>query len=167
MIVANSGIRHADMLGVDPELWVGDFNSISGAMAAAYSDIAREVFPAGKDKTDGELAVDAALDRGATSLVVAGAFGGPRADHAYLHMALALRLAEAGVPALLTSGAQEGRPLLAGRSDFDYETGTVFSVLGFGDLTGLTVRGARWPLDAVEVPSVPRSPYPTRSPGTW
>lgn len=152
VIVADSGIRHADMLGVHPELWVGDFDSISEAMAAAYSDIPREVFPTGKDKTDGELAIDAALQRGATSLVIAGAFGGPRADHAYLHMALALRLAESGVPVLLTSGAQEGRPLLPGRSDFDYEAGTLFSVLGFGDLAGLTVAGARWPLDAVEVP---------------
>lgn len=152
VIVGDSGIRHAAMLGVHPELWVGDFDSISEAMAAAYSDIPRQVFPTGKDKTDGELAIDAAIERGATSLVIAGAFGGPRADHAYLHMALAVRLAESGVPVLLTSGAQEGRPLLPGRSDFDYEAGTLFSVLGFGDLTGLTVRGARWPLDAVAVP---------------
>jgi thiamine pyrophosphokinase len=107
------------------------------------------VFPAGKDKTDGELAVQAAMARGATSLVLAGAFGGPRADHAFLHLALAVRLAEAGIPTLLTSGAQEGVPLLPGPTDFEFAAGTLFSVLGFSDLTGLSVTGARWPLDRV------------------
>ncbi|BCH30450.1 thiamine pyrophosphokinase [Mesorhizobium sp. L-8-10] len=152
VIAADSGIRHADTLDLAPELWVGDFDSVSLAMAASYPEVPRKVFPSGKDKTDGELAIDAALSRGATSLVIAGAFGGPRADHAQLHLALAIRLAEAGVPVLLTSGAQEGVPLLPGRSAFDYEPGTLFSVLGFSDLSGLTLRGARWPLKAVEVP---------------
>ena len=77
------------------------------------------MFPAGKDMTDGEIAVDAAIARGATSLVMVGAFGGPRADHAALHLALALRLAEAGFPTVLSSGAQEGRPLLPGEASFD------------------------------------------------
>lgn len=152
VIAADSGIRHANTLGLAPELWVGDFDSVTVAMAASYPEVQREVFPAGKDKTDGELAIDAALSRGATSLVIVGAFGGPRADHAHLHLALAIRLAEVGVPVILTSGAQEGVPLLPGKASFDYEPGTVFSVLEFSDLSRLTVRGARWPLKAVEVP---------------
>jgi thiamine pyrophosphokinase len=148
-IAADSGIRHAVALGVTPELWTGDFDSVSDELASAWPDVPREIFPAGKDKTDGELAVQAAIDRGATSLVLAGAFGGPRADHAFLHLALALRLAEAGLPTLLTSGAQEGCPLLPGATDFDFAAGTLFSVLGFSDLTGLSVSGARWPLDRI------------------
>jgi thiamine pyrophosphokinase len=148
-IAADSGIRHAVALGVTPELWTGDFDSVSDELASAWPDVPREIFPAGKDKTDGELAVQAAIDRGATSLVLAGAFGGPRADHAFLHLALALRLAEAGLPTLLTSGAQEGCPLLPGATGFDFSAGTLFSVLGFSDLTGLSVSGARWPLDSI------------------
>ena len=149
VIAADSGIRHAEALGVTPELWTGDFDSVSDELASAWPDVPRQVFPAGKDKTDGELAVEAAIARGATSLVLAGAFGGQRADHAFLHLALALRLAEAGLPALLTSGAQEGCPLLPGVADFDFAAGTLFSVLAFSDLAGLSVTGARWPLDDV------------------
>jgi len=104
-----------------------------------------------KDKTDGELAIAAALERGATRLVLAGAFGGKRADHAFLHLALALRLAEAGTEVLLTSGAQEGVPLLSGAAGFDYADGTLFSILGFSELAGLTVTGAKWPLNQVVV----------------
>ena len=53
------------------------------------------------------------------------------------------------MPTLLTSGAQEGWPLLAGATRFDFAAGTLFSVLGFSELTGLSVSGARWPLDRI------------------
>ena len=102
--------------------------------------------------TDGEIAVEAALARGATSLVLAGAFGGRRADHAFLHLAAAIRLAEGGMPVVLSSGDQEGRPLLTGEAAFDFPDGTLFSILGFTPLSGLTVRGAKWPLDGAAVP---------------
>jgi thiamine pyrophosphokinase len=152
VIAADSGMRHAAALGVVPELWTGDFDSVPRQLLAEWPDTPREVFPAGKDKTDGELAVDASLTRGATSLVLAGAFGGARADHAYLHLALAMKLFEDGVPTSLTDGAQEGHPLPLGLARFDYAYGTLFSVIGFSELSGLTVRGARWPLTRVVVP---------------
>ncbi len=152
VIAADSGMLHAALLGVRPELWVGDFDSTPPHLPGELAAVPRREFPADKDMTDGELAVAIALEQGATSLVLAGAFGGQRADHAFLHMALALRLAQAGTPVLLTSGAQEGVPLLPGRGRFDYEAGTLFSVLAFSGLSGLTVEGAKWPLFEVEVP---------------
>src|SRR5262245_33020850 len=91
VIAADSGMRHAAALGVTPELWTGDFDSVPERLLAEWPDTPREIFPSGKDKTDGELAVDAALKRGATSLLLAGAFGGARGDHAYLHLALAMK----------------------------------------------------------------------------
>lgn len=152
IIAADAGIGHATALGVVPELWVGDFDSVPVDLPDALEAVPRMTFPAEKDKTDGELAVEAAFARGATALVLAGAFGGPRADHAFLHMVLAMRLAEAGIDVTLTSGTQEGVPLRSGRARFDYEDGTLFSVLGFSDLTGLSLAGAKWPLDNVQVP---------------
>ena len=152
VVAADSGIRHAHVLGVTPELWVGDFDSTPQELGERYAAVERRSFSADKDMTDGELAVAAALGLGATSLVLAGAFGGPRADHAFLHLALALRLAEAGTPTLLTSGTQEGHPLLPGTAAFDYEDGTLFSILAFSELSGLTEEGAKWPLDRVVVP---------------
>ncbi|RAZ73892.1 thiamine diphosphokinase [Mesorhizobium atlanticum] len=152
VIAADAGIGHARMLGLMPELWVGDFDSVPADLPDDLAAVPRKVFPAEKDMTDGELAIAEALRRGATSLVLAGAFGGKRADHAFLHLALAVRLAEAGTTVLLTSGAQEGAPILPGKAaSFDYANGTLFSVLGFSDLSGLTVTGAKWPLDRVEV----------------
>jgi thiamine pyrophosphokinase len=152
VIAADSGMRHAAALGLVPELWLGDFDSAPDGLPPPLDAVPRQVFPADKDKTDGELAVDAALAAGATGLLLAGAFGGPRADHAFLHLALALRLAEGGVPTRLSSGVQEGEPLLPGLTEFDYADGSLFSILGLSDLSGLSIAGAKWPLERVQVP---------------
>src|SRR5690606_4155232 len=148
VIAADSGIRHADALGVTPELWTGDLDSVDEHMRSAHGRIPVEVFPAEKDQTDGEIAIDAALARGATEIVLVGAFGGARADHAFLHLTATMKLAESGVSCLLSSGNQEGVPLTSGRHSFDYGDGTLFSILAFSDLTGLSVEGAKWPLTA-------------------
>lgn len=153
IIAADSGIRHAAALSVVPELWTGDFDSVTDQDRAAHAAVPIAAFPAEKDATDGELAVDEALARGATRLVLAGAFGGPRADHEFRHLAAALALAERGVDVLLTSGVQEAAPLLPGADrDFDYQDGTLFSVIGFTDLAALTLTGAKWPLANRDVP---------------
>jgi thiamine pyrophosphokinase len=152
VIAADAGIGHAKTLDLTPELWVGDFDSVPAGLSETLAAVPRLAFPPEKDKTDGELAVEAAFQRGASALILAGAFGGPRADHAFLHLTLAMRLAESGVDVLLTSGNQEAVPLREGRARFDYGDGTLFSVLGFSELTDLTIAGAKWPLDAVQVP---------------
>src|SRR5690606_35841391 len=153
VIAADSGMRHAGLLGVVPELWLGDFDSVSNRLLQANPEVPRQVFPTDKDKTDGELAVDAALERGAASLALVGAFGGSRQDHVLLHLTQAIRLAEQGIPTVLTSGDQVGQALACGQTQaFDYPDGTLFSVLPFSDLAGLSVAGAKWPLNAVEVP---------------
>lgn len=149
IIAADAGMRHAATLGVVPELWVGDFDSVPDGLPEHLLAVPRETFPRDKNKTDGELAADRARSRGATMLVLAGAFGGSRCDHQFLHLALGIRLMEAGIDAVLTSGAQEGRPLPHGETAFGYMNGTLFSIVAFTELTGLTVTGARWPLDAV------------------
>lgn len=153
VIAADSGIFHAGPLGLAPELWVGDFDSVTKEQRAAFADVPQKEFPSEKDMTDGELAVAEALARGATSLVFAGAFGGDRADHGYLHLAAALSLAERGLETLLTSGNQEGVPLLPRRkAAFDYPPDTLFSIIGFTDIEGLTIKGVHWPLEKRNVP---------------
>ncbi|QDZ00420.1 thiamine diphosphokinase [Nitratireductor mangrovi] len=151
VIAADSGIRHAAELGLQPELWIGDFDSVGEAEIAGHPNVEREVFPPEKDQTDGELAIAAAIERGAGSIVLVGAFGGPRADHTFLHLTAAIGLVERGITTLLTSGREEGHPVLPGAASFDYAPGTLFSLLAFSDLSGLTVTGAKWPLDQVEI----------------
>ena len=151
VIAADSGILHAQALGLTPELWLGDFDSVTEDVLAANEAIPRKIFAAEKDFTDGELAIRAARDRGASEILFVGAFGGPRPDHAFLHITQAIILAEEGLSTMLSNGLQEGVPLMPGVRDFDYASGTLFSILPFGDLSGLTIESGKWPLDNVEV----------------
>lgn len=151
-IAADGGIRHAEALGLTPEIWVGDFDSSDDALAIQYADIPRLEYPAEKALTDGELALRMALDEGALEIIMVGALGGERADHAWAHVVQALALALEGRRVFLTSGDEEGYPLLPGRLTLDLPKASLFSVLGLDRLEGLTISNARYPLDGYELP---------------
>lgn len=151
-IAADGGMVHAGVLGVEPEVWVGDFDSTPAEVLSRYAGTRRETYPAEKALTDGELAVIAALDAGADRLIMVGAMGGVRTDHGMAHFVHALALAEHGRDVCLTSGDEEAYPLIPGHSTFDLPAGSLFSIIGFSDLVGLTIENARYPLDAFALP---------------
>ena len=150
VIAADSGMAHAAPLGLKPELWVGDFDSASRELQADNSIVRRETHPADKDKTDGEIAVDAALVRGARDLVLVGALGG-QTDHALGHLALMLALARRGTGCFASSGIEEAYPLLPGQLTLDLPPGWRMSVIALSDLDGLDLAGVKWPLRAAQI----------------
>jgi thiamine pyrophosphokinase len=152
VIAADSGVRHAPALGLDVALWLGDFDSTTPALLRKFNHLPRKTFPREKDKTDGELAINTAIAQGASELILVGAFGGPRADHALLHLTQAISLAKRGLKITLSSGDEEAYPIASDRQIFDVPKNLMFSLIGFTDLTGVTITGARWPLTSCDVP---------------
>lgn len=152
VIAADGGMRHAGALGVQPEVWVGDFDSTDAALVARFPDITRKSFPPAKNLTDGALAVEEALERGAARIVMAGALQGERTDHGLMNLLLAVRLAGQGTEIVLTSGEEEAHPLLAGETVVEMPEGALFSVLGVSDLAGLSIDNAVYPLDNFALP---------------
>jgi thiamine pyrophosphokinase len=152
VIAADGGMAHAKMLGLNPELWVGDFDSTSPELEAEYTQMPREQFDAAKAKSDGELAIEAALSRGANALVLVGALGGARTDHQMMILTNAMALAERGLPVILTSGSEEATCVLPGEMRVDLPAQTVFSVIGLSGLAGLSISNVRWPLTNHDVP---------------
>ncbi|PST18199.1 thiamine diphosphokinase [Rhizobium sp. JAB6] len=151
-IAADGGMRHALALGVEPELWVGDFDSTPADLQGAFPNVPKQPYPAAKAATDGEIAVSEAIDRGAVQLILAGAMGGERSDHAIQHLLYGIQLAEKGFDVLLTSGDEEAVPLPSGNLTLTLPSGSLFSVLGFSDLTGLSIENARYPLRDFHLP---------------
>jgi thiamine pyrophosphokinase len=145
VIAADGGIAHAATLGLEPELWVGDFDSSGADLHERFAAIERQSHPPAKDATDGELAVDEAIRRGAADLLLLGGFGG-RSDHQLQHFAHALALAGQGREVLMTSGHEEAVPLLAGERQLDLPPGSQFSIIAFSNLTGLSLSNVEWPL---------------------
>jgi len=151
IIAADAGMRHASPLGVEAELWVGDFDSAAPALQAAAGHVPQRRFSADKDATDGELAVRAALERGAREVILAGGLGG-QSDHAFAHLTQALGLSRQGIASFVTSGSEEGWPLWPGEHRLDAPAGSRLSILALSDLSGLTLEGVRWPLVERDVP---------------
>ncbi|OWV71403.1 thiamine pyrophosphokinase [Rhizobium sp. R634] len=151
-IAADGGMRHAAALGVTPELWVGDFDSTPDDLDGAFPHVPKQPYPTAKAATDGEIAVSEAIARGARCLVLVGALGGERSDHALQHLLSAVSLAEEGFDVLLTSGREEAVPLLAGTIELDLPKGSLFSVPGFSELKGLSIENARYPLTDFHLP---------------
>ncbi len=151
VIAADGGMRHAAALGVQPELWVGDFDSSEATLLDQWSDVPRQPFPAMKNETDCEIAVEAATLLGARSVILAGALGGERMDHAMSHFAHALALREAGMGVFMTSGEEEAFPLAAEACAFDLPAGSLFSIVGFSAIEKLSIAGARYPLSDYDV----------------
>jgi thiamine pyrophosphokinase len=151
VLAADSGMTHAEALGVTPELWVGDFDSSGPELTARYNHVPRQTYPAAKDATDGEIAIEFASSQGGTNMILIGGFGG-QSDHMLGHFGLILKLARAGVVSLLTSGDEEAYPLLPGEHRFDLAKGTRFSIVPFADLDGLDLDGVHWPLAQRRVP---------------
>ena len=151
VIAADSGMRHAEQLALTPELWVGDFDSTPTQLRDQWSRVEQERYPAAKDKTDGELAIEAAIKRGATEIILLGAFGG-HFDHVLAHAALLHVIAARGIMAFSTSGYEEAWPLSTSLSLWQIPTGTRVSVVGLTDLKALTILGVRWPLQRRDVP---------------
>ena len=151
-IAADGGMRHAASLGVTPDVWVGDFDSTPPALLAAWPHVERQPYPTAKNETDGAIAVSLAAERGARSIVLAGALGGERSDHALMHLLHAVSLAEEGFAIKLTSGEEEAWPLLPGTREIDLPKDSLFSVLGLSPLAGLFLSNVRYPLTDFSLP---------------
>ncbi len=151
VIAADSGMQHAEVLGLNPELWVGDFDSASPHLQKKHKDVPRQTYDAEKDATDGEIAVAEAMRRGATSLILVGGFGG-QFDHTLAHAGFLLALAKRGMDIFMSSGNEEAQALVDEIAVDDLSFGTRLSIAPFSDLRGLTLSGVKWPLTKRDVP---------------
>lgn len=156
VVAADGGARAAEGLGLRIDLLVGDGDSLGSAalerLAAAGVEVERSATD--KDETDTELALLAALRRGADRLTILGALGGPRLDHELANLWLLAHPALGGAavaildPAvrirLLQAPDHEGRPV---RLDLTGPVGALVSLLPLGgDAVGITTEGLRYPL---------------------
>ena len=162
-IYCDSGLRHMAALGRDADLIVGDFDSHENPHAAVETI----VLPHEKDDTDTYFAAKEALRRGFRDFLLLGA-AGARLDHTLGNLGLLMMLDEAGAKALLVDDYSEmeivSRSPALVSDRFPY-----FSLLNIsGTAKGVCVRGAKYPLENVELPcdtslGVSNEPLPGRT----
>jgi thiamine pyrophosphokinase len=154
VIAADSGLEHARALGVAVDVVVGDLDSVDPIVldAAVAGGTSVERHPAAKDSTDLELALDAALDRGATSLRVVG-IGGGRFDHFLANVLLlaSARYASARVEARLGDAHIS---VVRDHAELVGAPGALCSLLPLGGpAVGVLTDGLRYPLRRETLPA--------------
>lgn len=152
VVAADAGLAHARMLGVRPDVLVGDLDSVAEGDLAAYPALPRVTYPVDKDDLDLELALDAALQRGANTLRVVGAFGG-RFDHSLAALLVAARYARAGAQLALFGGAHEARPLVGPASvSLAVSEATTVSLLSLSEASEVSGAGLAFALERTTLP---------------
>jgi len=153
VIAADSGLRHAQPLGLSPDLIVGDFDSVSAADLARYPHVPHQRHPPEKDRLDLELAVDEALKRGAKELIIVGGLG-DRFDQSLAAVLLVARLKGRGERVFMHSGDKQVHLLVgAEQLTLPLPIGQRFSLLSLApELSGealsvVSVSNAKYPLD--------------------
>lgn len=139
-VAADSGCDTAKLLGITPDIALGDFDSISGDLPDGVPVLR---VPREKDVTDTMLACDYAIRNGCNDLVIVGGTGG-RLDH-YLSNVLYLEeLRRDGVYATLTDGENTAR-VISDETVNVAKTDGYFSVFAL-DSCVITETGCKYPL---------------------
>lgn len=150
IIAADAGAASLDALGRQPDLLVGDLDSIPPELLGRLerAGVRTERHPADKDASDTELALAAALDAGATEIVLLGATGGDRLDHELANVLLLADPSLAGRDVRLVRGSSVVRALHGGdRLVLEGVVGDLVTLLPIGEAAGVTTHGLRWSLD--------------------
>jgi thiamine pyrophosphokinase len=158
-VAADSGIIHFELLGIEPDLLVGDMDSIPPDVLAKYENIGLQIMKYNpvKNMTDSEIAVEKAIEAGCDSLIFLGAFG-DRLDHMFANQMMAASLAEKGIPVILTDGISFFYTVTSNNSPFKYslskislESDVVSVVLVKGNSANISIQGLEYELQKENV----------------
>lgn len=147
LLCADGGARTALALGLQPEVVVGDLDSLDEAMQARLRVMGCRmvVYPAAKDWTDLELALRLAVEEGASEIVVMGALGG-RLDQELANILLLFLPGLKEVPTRIVDDRQEIF-VVRSRAEIVGQAGDVVSLIPLGgDVQGIVTEGLLYPL---------------------
>lgn len=144
VIACDAGYRNCALLGLRPEIILGDFDS---APRPNWSNVV--VLPHVKDDTDTHYAARLAAERGFQEVLMLGALGGRRLEHTLANLSTGLWLTKQGINVTIADASSRITYVRPGpirrypRGDYQY-----FSVFpAEGAASGVCIRGAFYPLE--------------------
>lgn len=141
-ICADGGYDTAQKMGVTPDVFIGDFDSLRGDLSC------REVIrlKPEKDDTDTLSAVKLALERGYTEFYFYGCTGG-RTDHTIANIQILYELANRGYRAYLLGNHEVFTCICGCTACFSEESEGMFSVFSLSETsTGVSETGVKYTL---------------------
>lgn len=148
IIAADRGAASALQRGCQPAIIVGDFDSLDDLPLQTLKERGSEIVQAQveKDETDTELAIQVAIERGASEITLLGALGGARVDHTVANILLLtgfesppIRIVDGPAVCWLLRGP--------GRSTIGGHAGDLLSLFPLAaDAAGISTTGLYYPL---------------------
>ncbi|MGA9363487.1 MAG: thiamine diphosphokinase [Bacteroidota bacterium] len=142
VVCADGGTRHALRLGIQPDVVIGDLDSLSTRMRRHLNQ-AKIIESANQNQTDLEKAIVYLLKRKSKSITVLGATG-KRIDQTLANMALLAKY-QSRVNLTLVDSTGEIH-IVRSRMSFRAKPGATVSLLALGKGVRVTTRGLRYAL---------------------
>ena len=146
VICADKGMENIKKSGIKADVTVGDFDSID---IPENTSVIK--FPAEKDVTDTEIAIEYAIEKGAEEIVILGGTGG-RLDHTFANILLLYRTYKKGIDIKMCDGRNTcfvaGEKINIKKDDNRYLS--IFPL--FEDISGLDLSGVKYPLSKAHLP---------------
>lgn len=150
IIAADGGARHCLRVGIIPQQIIGDFDSLSEdeLRSLEQAGAALQRFPAQKDETDLELALQKALEYLPDEIIILGGLGA-RWDMSLANLLLAAHPDFVNQRITFLDGAQSLRLLPAGQTiQLQGSIGDTISLIPIGgDVCGVITQGLEYPLN--------------------
>ena len=151
IIAADGGAYHAKKLGIVPHLLIGDMDSLGEDGLAEYFSQGVKVirYPKEKDYTDTHLAILYAIEHNYQEIILLGALG-TRIDHTLTNLFLMFHPDFNNVCIKLQNEFQE-ISVLKNPAELKGKAGEIFSLICLEDIKGLSIKGAKYPLNDADV----------------
>jgi thiamine pyrophosphokinase len=148
LLAADSGAATALQYDLMPAIVVGDLDSLEALPLQQLQERGSQIIqaPVEKDETDTELAIDTAIEHGATSITLLGALGGSRFDHTMANVMLLAGYEQ--LPIQIVDGPTICWLLRGpGSSSFEGHSGDLLSLIPLtSEATGVRTDGLYYPL---------------------
>jgi thiamine pyrophosphokinase len=162
VIAVDGGLAYCEVLGVEPDLILGDFDSVSDTQAEAVAYLEEQIperiirLPREKEDTDMSAALKEGLNRGYTRFHIYAGCGG-RFDHTLANIQCLLYLKNRGAVGYLIDGS--GMMLIIRDESVQFQKGlegtmSLFSLVE--ESKGVTIEGMKYTLQDATV----RNDYP-------
>ncbi len=148
IICCDGGVRHLQQTGIKPDVIIGDMDSIDPAQLESYSRQGIKIikYPANKDFTDTELALNYAINLKPAAIYIWAALGG-RLDHTLANVFLLIKGKDASIETYLIDEYCEAF-ILNGSNEFSSAVGQTVSLIALSpQIEGMTLRGFLYPSD--------------------
>lgn len=150
VIAADGGYRYLRNMGICPDMWVGDADSLGGIPEDSYEGAVIEL-PREKDETDMLYACNYALENGFRSFQLYGALGG-RLDHTLANIKILSYLADRGAAAYCYGISEMLTVISDGGISFPKEAVGIISVFSLSEESvGVTIKGLKYEVGDIKI----------------